>query len=59
MDPKVAQVLPAVNGNVHDLHQTDDTSKQERYADLHIALTIVHEMHVLSHKMPDLLNPLA
>jgi len=25
MDPKLAQVLLAVNGNVHELHQTNDS----------------------------------
>src|SRR2546429_360720 len=42
MDPKLAQVLPAVNGNVHYLHQSNDTSDHDPYNGLHTALPIVH-----------------
>jgi len=59
MDPKLAQVLPAVNENVHYLHQSNDTSDHDPHNGLHTARSIVHQTHILSHQMPDLLNPLA
>jgi len=59
MDPKLAHVLSAVNENVHQLQQMNDTAKQVRFNRLHDALAIVHHVHFLSHGMPDHLNPLA
>jgi len=59
MDPKLAQVLPAVNVNVHYLQQMNDTPNRECYNGLHTALSIKHAMHILSHGMPVQLNPLA
>jgi len=53
MDPKLAHVLPAVNGNVHQVQQIDDTANQKRYNHLHNALMIVHQAHISSHGMPD------
>jgi len=59
MDAKLAQVLLAVNGNVHDLHQTNDSLESSPHNRLHGAHSIVHKTHVSSHRMHDLLNPLA
>jgi len=59
MDPKLAQVLPAVNGNVHYLHQSNDTLDHGTHNGLHTARSVVHQTHVLSHQMPHPLNTLA
>src|SRR5439155_24971 len=59
MDPKLAQVLPTVNGNVHDLHQPNDSSESGPHNRVRSAHSIVHRLHVSSHRMPYLLNSLA